>query len=53
MNSLHDQVTRIIAAYRTDKGDPPEGMQAIYDYIHQEQIDNVKEVKILLDMYKS
>lgn len=53
MNSLHDQVTRIIAAYRKDKGDPPEGMQAIYDYIHQEQIDNVKEVKILLDMYKS
>ena len=52
MELLHDQVTRIISNYRKEKGDPPAEMQAIYEYVHQEQIDNVKEVKILLEMYK-
>lgn len=53
MSLLHDQVTRIIAAYRKEKGDPPAAMQALYDYVHEEEIENVKEIKILLDMYKS
>ena len=52
MEMLHAQVTRIIEAYRKDKGDPPEGMMAIYNYVHEEQIDAVKEVKVLLAMYK-
>lgn len=52
MDMLHTQVTRIINDYRKTKGDPPEGMMAIYDYLHEEQIDAVKEVKMLLTMYK-
>ena len=52
MEMLHTQVARIIEAYRKDKGDPPEGMMAIYNYVHEEQIDAVKEVKVLLAMYK-
>ena len=52
MDILHAQVTRIIADYRKTKGDPPEGMMAVYDYLHKEQIDAVKDVKILLAMYK-
>ena len=52
MDMLHAQVVRLINEYKTKKGEPPEGMQAIYDYVHEEQIENVKEVKILLQMYK-
>ena len=52
MNLLHEQVARIITTYRKEKGEPPAVMQALYDYVHQEQIDDVKEVKILMEMYK-
>ena len=52
MDMIHTQVTRIIADYRKTKGDPPEGMMEVYDYLHKEQIDAVKDVKILLAMYK-
>ena len=52
MELLHGQVTRIINDYRAKKGDPPKEMQILYDYIHEEQIENVREVKVLLAMYK-
>lgn len=52
MDMLHTQVTRLINEYKSKKIDVPEGMQAIYDYVHEEQIENVKEVKVLLGMYK-
>ena len=52
MDMLHSQVVRLIGDYKAKKGAPPEGMQAIYDYIHEEEMENVKEVKILQSMYK-
>lgn len=52
MEMLHEQVVRIIAQYRKDKGDPPPVMQAIYDWTHQEQIEHTAEVRNLLSMYK-
>ena len=52
MNILHEQVVRIIGEYSNKKGSPPEAMQALYDYIHEEEIENVREVKVLLGMYK-
>jgi len=52
MEMLHSQVVRIINAYRKEKGEVPAAMQALYDYVHEEQIEEVKEVKLLLTMYK-
>ena len=52
MDLLHAQVVRLINDYRAKKGEPPEAMQAVYDYVHEEQMDAVKEIKILLSMYK-
>ena len=52
MDLLHDQVVRLINDYRKTKGEPPKEMLAIYNYMHEEQIDAVKEVRILLSMYK-
>ena len=52
MEMLHNQVTRLINNYRQTKGEPPKEMLAIYEYVHDEQIEAVSEVKILLNMYK-
>lgn len=52
MDMLHTQVTRLISDYRSKKGEPPKEMLALYDYIHEEEIENVREVKVLLSMYK-
>ena len=52
MDTLHTQVTRLINEYKNKKGEPPKEMQAVYDYVHEEQIENVKEVRLLLAMYK-
>ena len=52
MDRIHVQVIRIINEYKAKNGDPPALMQAVYDYLHGEWVENVKEVKILLGMYK-
>ena len=52
MEMLHTQVVRLINDHKAKKGDPPEAMQVLYDYVHEEQMNDVKEVKVLLSMYK-
>ena len=52
MKFLHTEVTEIIANYRKEKGEPPEGMLAVYNYLHQKSIDHAAEVKMKQTMYK-
>ena len=52
MQMLHDEVTKIVEEYRRNKGEPPEEMQAVYDYLHQKHIDEAKDVRILQGMYR-
>ena len=52
-NMLHNAVVDVIDKYRAEHGDPPPQMLAVYDYLHNQQIDAAATVKTLQSMYKS
>lgn len=52
MEMLHAEVARIITQYRKENGEPPTTMMAVYDYLHEKQIEESKEVKDYQAMYR-
>ena len=51
MRMLHDAVVEVIAEYRREKGEPPEKMMAVYEYLHSRQIECAAEAKNVQAMY--
>lgn len=47
----HDSVVALIEAHRKEKGEPPEPMMAIYNYLHERHINKAAAIKNLQDMY--
>ena len=52
VNMLHTEVVKIIEQYKREHGEPPEKMMAVYDYLHEKQIEKAADVKAMQAMYK-
>ena len=49
---LHDEVKKIIAAYKVKMGEPPKEMMFLYNYLHDKQIDRASKIKAKQDSFK-
>lgn len=47
----HDAVVSLIDGYRKEKGEPPAPMMAVYDYMHERQINKAAAIKNMQAMY--
>lgn len=47
----HDAAVALIEGYKKEHGEPPVPMMAIYNYLHERQINQAAGIRTLQDMY--
>ena len=52
MKIWHDAVAELISTWQKEHGDPPKGMQVLYDMLHEQHIHKAATVRALQTMYK-
>lgn len=52
MEALHAAVVKRIDTYKQTKGEPPEAMKAVYEYLHKRDIAKAEKVETLQNLYK-
>ena len=53
MRMLHEAVTEMIDQYRQKNGEPPEAMMAVYNYLHEKNIDHSAKIRVMQNLFKS
>ena len=51
LGAMHEAVVTLIKNYRTEKGEPPAPMLAIYNYMHERQMNQAALIKNLQEVY--
>lgn len=52
MEALHKRVVASIEKYKQTKGEPPEGMRALYEFVHKREIAQAEKITALQNLYK-
>lgn len=53
METLHNDVVKLIEEYRKEHGEPPEKMMWRYEFLHERHIADATMVKIKQEMFKA
>lgn len=51
MDRLHTAVVKLIKEYRDANGDPPEGMQLLYEYLHEAHTERAARIQAYIMQY--
>lgn len=52
VDRLHNQVVTEIRNYKSEHGEPPAQMQAVYDYVHEHHIEKAAKIKAMQMQYR-
>ena len=52
VDMLHTEVVKLIEEHRRTKGEPPESMMAVYEYLHDKHIKLANHIKVLQADYR-
>lgn len=52
MDALHKREAVYIERYRQKNGEPPEGMKALYDFLHKREIEKAEKITALHNLYR-
>ncbi|MBR5202660.1 MAG: hypothetical protein IKW45_05295 [Clostridia bacterium] len=50
---LHNEVVGFIEKHRKEHGEPPVAMKAVYDHLHERNIEWAKEIKLYQNEYRN
>lgn len=49
---LHGEVVKLIETHRKEHGEPPVAMMAVYNYLHEKQIEEANEVRMYQNQFR-